>query len=214
MENVTEVFTIGHSTQSYEDFLSRLRNAGVDAIADVRSAPYSRHFPHFNRDALKTELRLDNISYVFLGDELGGRPKDKRFFCEGIADYEKMATSETFKVGLERVVEGSAKYRIALMCSEHDPLDCHRCLLVGRALSEKDNFQVRHILGSGRIISHKMIEDRLLELAGRSEGDFFEGGQDRLHKAYRERSMKVAYSERLTNRTANSLISKENRHAS
>lgn len=214
MGKMTEIFTIGHSTQTYEDFLARLRHARVNAVADVRSAPFSRHFPHFNRDVLRQELRTDNISYVFLGDELGGRPKDERFFCKGVADYEKMATSETFRAGLDRVVEGSKKYRIALMCSEHDPLDCHRCLLVGRALVEKRNFEVRHILGNGKIISHKMIEDRLLELAGRTEVDFFEEGHDRLNNAYRERSLKVAYAEHPANRTPKTFSSKENRHAS
>jgi uncharacterized protein (DUF488 family) len=117
-----EVFTIGHSTLSYEKFLELLRVASVTAVADVRTAPYSRHFPHFNRDALRSELRLDNIAYVFLGDELGGRPKDKQFFCEGVADYEKMALTASFAKGLRRVIDGAKKYRIAMMCSEHDPL--------------------------------------------------------------------------------------------
>lgn len=190
-----EVLTIGHSTQSYEDFLNKLRSAQVTAVADVRSSPFSRHFPHFNRDVLKEELRMDNIAYVFLGDELGGRPKDKQFFCDGVADYEKMAQTNMFAKGLDRVLEGSQKYRIALMCSEHDPLDCHRCLLVGRALSEK-GVSVGHILGNGRKVSHGQIEARLLELAGRSDGDLFKTPQERLHEAYRDRAVKVAYAER------------------
>lgn len=190
-----EVLTIGHSTQSYEDFLKKLRSARVTAVADVRSSPFSRHFPHFNRDVLKEELRMDNIAYVFLGDELGGRPKDKQFFCDGVADYEKMAQTDTFAKGLGRVLEGSQKYRIALMCSEHDPLDCHRCLLVGRALSEK-GVSVGHILGNGRRVSHGQIEARLLELADRSDEDFFKTPQERLDEAYRDRAMKVAYAER------------------
>jgi uncharacterized protein (DUF488 family) len=194
-DSEVEVLTIGHSTQSYEDFLRKLRAARVTAVADVRSAPFSRHFPHFNRDALKEELRMDSIAYVFLGDELGGRPKDKQFFCNGVADYEKMARTEAFAKGLDRVIEGTRKYRIALMCSEHDPLDCHRCLLVGRALSEK-GISLGHILGNGRTVSHGQIESRLLEMAGRSGGDFFETPQERLMKAYRDRAMKVAYAER------------------
>ena len=109
----------------------------MPAVADVRSSPYSRHSPHFSRDELRAELRSEGISYVFLGNELGGRPKDRRFYCEGVADYEKMAQTPEFKTGLDRVIEGARKYRIALMCSEHDPLDCHRCLLVGRALAQR-----------------------------------------------------------------------------
>jgi len=190
-----EVLTIGHSTLPYERFLALLRQASVTAIADVRTAPFSRHFPHFNRDSLRNELHLDNVAYVFLGEELGGRPKGERFFCNGVADYEKMAETDIFAQGLERVIEGAKKYRIALMCSEHNPLDCHRCLLVGRALQER-GVTVRHILGSGEIVDQRQVEDKLMEMSGRSDIDLFEPPAKRLAAAYRDRAMKVAFSER------------------
>ncbi|NEJ82472.1 DUF488 family protein, partial [Rhizobium leguminosarum] len=103
-KNSATIWTIGHSTQSYEDFLGRLRTTGVNAIADVRSAPFSRHFPQFNRDVLKEELKADSVAYVFLGAELGGRPKGKQFYCRGVADYEKMALTKEFADGLNRVI--------------------------------------------------------------------------------------------------------------
>ena len=193
-----EVLTIGHSTLPYERFLALLRQTSVTAIADVRSAPFSRHFPHFNRDNLRNELRLADIAYVFLGEELGGRPKGERFFCNGVADYEKMAETNTFARGLERVIDGAKKYRIAMMCSEHDPLDCHRCLLVGRALQEQ-GVTVRHILGSGEIVDHGQVEDKLMEMSGKSDIDLFEPPAKRLAAAYRDRAMKVAFSERADN---------------
>lgn len=189
-----EVLTIGHSTLPYERFLSLLREASVTAIADVRTAPFSRHFPHFNRDALRDELRRDNVAYVFLGEELGGRPKGKRFFCDGVADYEQMAQTEAFARGLDRVIDGAKKYRIAMMCSEHDPLDCHRCLLVGRALQER-GATVRHILSGGQIVDHRQIEDKLMEMSGKSDIDLFEPPAKRLAAAYRDRAMKVAFAE-------------------
>ena len=189
-----EVLTIGHSTQSYEEFLRRLRDAEVTAVADVRSTPFSRHLPHFNSDTLRDELRLDKIAYVFLGDELGGRPKERQFFCEGVADYAKMAHSEAFKKGLDRVAEGARKYTLALMCSEQDPLDCHRCLLVGRALAAK-GVKVRHILIDGSTVEHAEIENRLLDLTGRAGEDLFLSREGRLAAAYRERAAKVAYAE-------------------
>ncbi len=193
-----EVLTIGHSTLPYERFLALLRQASVTAIADVRTAPFSRHFPHFNRDSLRNELRLDDVAYVFLGEELGGRPKGERFFCNGVADYEKMAKTDIFARGLKRVIEGAKKYRIAMMCSEHDPLDCHRCLLVGRALQEW-GVTVRHILGSGEIVDHRQVEDKLMEMSGKSDIDLFEPPAKRLAAAYRDRAMKVAFSERTDN---------------
>jgi len=195
MENELEVWTIGHSTQSYESFLERLRGVQITAIADVRSSPYSRHLPHFNRDILRDELRADHIAYVFMGEELGGRPKGKQFYCDGVADYEKMARADAFASGLNRVIEGARKYKIALMCSEQHPLDCHRCLLVGRALAQQ-RVNVRHILSDGGVIRHKEIEEQLLDMTGKTGDDFFESHDNRLATAYRRRSMKVAYSER------------------
>lgn len=189
-----EVLTIGHSTLPYERFLELLRRANVTAIADVRSAPYSRQFPQFNRETLSNELRADGIAYVFLGKELGGRPSERQFYCDGIADYERMARTVDFARGLERVIEGAKKYRIALMCSERDPLDCHRCLLLGRALAQR-GLRLGHILGDGRVVSHSEIEDKLLELSGRDTDDFFAPRAERLAVAYRERGRKVAFAE-------------------
>jgi uncharacterized protein (DUF488 family) len=189
----TEVLTVGHSTLPYERFLSLLRGAGVTAVADVRSAPYSRQFPHFSRDELCERLRSDGISYVFLGKELGGRPSEEKFYSEGVADYEKMAQAPEFNKGQDRVIEGAKKHRIALMCSERDPLDCHRCLLVGRALARR-GVRVGHILSDGSVVRHEQIEDRLLELAGRTD-DLFATRSELLAAAYRERARKVAFVE-------------------
>jgi uncharacterized protein (DUF488 family) len=188
------VFTIGHSTHSYEHFLSLLRASGITAIADVRTTPFSRHFPHFNEAALRSELKLDGISYVFLGKELGGRPSGRSFYCDGVADYEKMAKTEAFANGIKRVVEGAKKFQVALMCSEHDPLDCHRCLLVGRALCE-EGLRLVHILGDNSLVSQEAIEEKLLNLAGRSSGDLLMTARERLSAAYHDRSRKVAYVE-------------------
>ena len=193
MKDLT-VFTIGHSTHSYEHFLSLLRASGITAVADVRTTPFSRHFSHFNEGALRSELKLDGISYVFLGKELGGRPSGRSFYCDGVADYEKMAKTQMFASGIKRVIEGAKKFRIALMCSEHDPLDCHRCLLVGRSLRE-EGVKLVHILGDSSLVSHEAIEEKLLNLAGRSSDDLLMTASERLSAAYRDRSLKVAYVE-------------------
>jgi uncharacterized protein (DUF488 family) len=191
--NPRSVLTIGHSALSYEDFVSLLRNAGATAVADVRSAPYSGHFPHFNGESLRDKLRNDNIAYVFLGKELGGRPKDRKLFHDGVADYERMAMAAAFKEGLDRVVGGASRRRIALMCSEHDPLDCHRCLLIGRMLAER-NVSVNHILADGRQVSQQQIEEKLLSMSGRTADDLFLPREERLALAYRNRARKVAFA--------------------
>jgi uncharacterized protein (DUF488 family) len=189
-----EILTIGHSTLSYERFSELLRRANVTAIADVRTAPYSRQFPQFNRETLSSELNADGIAYVFLGKELGGRPSDHQFYCDGVADYERMSRTSEFRKGLDRVLEGTKKYRVALMCSERDPLDCHRCLLVGRALSQQ-GIRVSHMLNDGNVIGHIEIEDKLLEISGRTTEELFASRSQRLTLAYRERARKVAFVE-------------------
>lgn len=194
MDSKEEVFTIGHSNLSYEAFLSLLRRVGVTAIADVRTSPFSRHSPQFSQPSLKNELQTDRIAYSFLGKELGGRPTGSQFYCNGVADYERMARSPDFMRGIHRLLEGARKYRIALMCSEHDPLDCHRCLLVGRALAER-GVSVKHIKSNGGIVDHHEIEEILLKSQGQQEDDLFISREERLVAAYRTRGRKVAYSE-------------------
>ena len=192
--DTTELFTIGHSAHPLERFVALLRGANVTAIADVRTSPYSRRYPHFNREDLREALRSDGIAYVFLGKELGGRPSERRFYREGVADYEKMARASAFSEGLDRVVEGARKYRVALMCSERDPLDCHRCLLVSRALAQRGT-RVSHILDDGNVVSHSEIEDKLLEISGRNAEDLFAPRSERLATAYRAHARKVAFAE-------------------
>lgn len=187
------VLTVGHSTLPYALFLALLSEAGVTAVADVRSAPYSHHLPHFNREALQDELKLDGIEYVFLGQELGGRPRDAGLLRNGIADYEQMAKAPDFKEGLGRVVQGASRHRIALMCSEQHPLDCHRCLLVSRELAKHD-VSVSHILPGGLQISQPEIEDELLVMSGKASGDLFAPREERLAAAYWKRARKVAFS--------------------
>lgn len=190
-----EVLTIGHSTQSFADFLQLLREAEVTVLADVRSQPYSRRVPHFNRETLKDSLSAAKIAYVFLGDELGGRPSTPDFYSDGMADYEKMARKESFGHGLDRVIEGARTHRIALMCAERDPLDCHRCLLVGRALKER-GVDVRHIVGPGETVGQEDIEELLLAMSDQSHKDLFTPRQDQIAQAYRHRARRAAFSEK------------------
>ena len=187
------ILTVGHSTHNFDRFASILSASGVTALADVRTSPFSQHTPHFNRDALKASLKYPGIAYVFMGKELGGRPQDEYFYTSGIADYEKMAEDPLFRAGIERLIAGITEHRIVLMCSEKDPLDCHRCLLVSRALSGR-GASVGHILHSGHIAAHEQIEDELLKKEGLAATDFFSDRGERLAAAYRERARKVAFS--------------------
>jgi uncharacterized protein (DUF488 family) len=188
-----EVLTIGHSNHPIEHFLALLRGVGVTAVADVRSAPHSRHVPQYNQDALKTILRDAGIAHVYLGRELGGRPQDKQQYRDGVVDYEKIAASEAFQTGLRRVLDGAATHRVALMCAEQYPLDCHRCLLIGRALGAS-GARVRHILPDGTATTQADAEAELLRRAGRDKEDLFMSAKERLAAAYRDHARKIAFT--------------------
>src|SRR5271169_2675230 len=123
------IFTIGHSTHTQEYFISLLSRHGITALCDVRSKPYSRVNPQFNREELQRVLREHGITYVFLGTELGARSDDPTCYENGKVQYDRLAHTELFRQGLDRVQEGVRKYRIALMCAEKEPLECHRTIL-------------------------------------------------------------------------------------
>jgi uncharacterized protein (DUF488 family) len=118
MEATREVLTIGHSNHPIERFVALLLGAGVTAVADVRSAPYSRFVPQFNHGALKESLRQAGIAHVHLGNELGGRPRHQARHA-GRHDYEHVAATERFQSGLQRVLDGAATHRVAVMCASN-----------------------------------------------------------------------------------------------
>lgn len=188
------VLTIGHSSHSMERFLELLRGAGVTAVADVRSAPYSRHVPQFNSDPIRTALRGAGVAYAHLGKELGGRPRDPSHYRSGVVDYEAIAATPAFRSGLQRLLDGAATHRVALMCAEADPLECHRCLLIARALAAR-GVPVRHVLADGVTTTQAEIEDELLRRTHRTDDDLFLTRAERVAVAYKEQAMKVGFSD-------------------
>ena len=185
-----DFLTIGHSNLPADQFLAQLKTHGVTAVADVRSVPFSRRFPWFSNRTLSERLQSKGIAYVTLGDALGGRPTSPALYCDGVADYEAMAGTAEFHAGLDRVMAAMMRYRMCLMCAEREPLDCHRCLLVGRAITSR-GYSIGHILGDGSIEPHSATEERLL--AGpRPAGDLFADRESLLADAYRRRAHRIA----------------------
>src|SRR2546423_472439 len=151
MSNSWRLLSVGYSNHSLEEFLALLRRAGVTALADVRSHPASRYNPHTNGPQLAASLRAIGIAYVFLGDQLGGRPEPRELYNEeGRVDYELVRETDFFREGLTRLIRGSEQYTIAMMCGEEDPLDCHRGLMITPALKEHRVFP-GHLRRDGRI---------------------------------------------------------------
>ncbi len=189
------VFTVGHSNHSPREFLALLREHGIEEVMDVRSSPYSRYLPHFSYDHLRQSLERAEIDYEFMGGELGGRPSDRSCYdADGRVDYERVADTDPFDAGIGRVERAADERRVALMCSEKDPLDCHRTLLVARALSER-GVAARHILADGGIETHAAAMDRLMDsLKLPRNGDLFRTRDDVIAEALKRQAKKVAYA--------------------
>ena len=188
------VFTIGHSTHTSSYFTELLAEHGISAVADVRSSPFSRFNPQFNRGVLTNSLREHNIKYVFLGEELGARSKDPGCYIDGKVQYDKLAQTSPFKSGIARVLEGAEKFRIALMCAEKDPLTCHRAILVSRALVEQ-SVEVNHILPDGNLETHSQLVERMLRQWHLHGDDIFDPKAARVEEAYRLQGDLIAYAE-------------------
>ena len=188
----TTIFSIGHSNHSIDKFLSLLNDFEINMVVDVRSAPFSRMFPQFNQEAFKKSLSDNTIGYLFLGDQIGGRSNDPDDYLDGQVLYKSLARKEAFKLGINRLKEGSVKYQIAIMCSEKEPLDCHRTLLVSEALV-RSGVVVRHIHADGTIETHGEALVRLLALHNLSSPDLFSNDTDRVQEALTLQEKKIAY---------------------
>lgn len=187
-------FTIGHSTHNIEKFIGLLKLHRITALVDVRSSPYSRLNPQFNREPLKEVLRGHEIAYVFLGKELGARSNDSACYVGGKVQYDRLAKTKLFSEGLDRVLQGAEKFRIALMCAEKDPLACHRTILVTRHLVGR-GMSAQHILEDGSLESHDKAMERLMRQLKLPEGDMFRSRSDWLEDAYRLQGDRIAYEE-------------------
>jgi uncharacterized protein (DUF488 family) len=145
------VFTVGHSSHSLERFLELLRQHGIQIVVDVRSRPYSRHVPHFTKAPLERALAQHGLRYVFLGRVLGGRPEGAEHYdAEGRLDVERRQAQLDFQMGITVVLDLEREGRVALMCGEEDPTECHRRHLVGHFLFDQ-GVEVIHIRGDGRL---------------------------------------------------------------
>jgi uncharacterized protein (DUF488 family) len=145
------IFTIGHSNHSAEKFVGLLKEHGIEVVADVRSQPYSRHAPHFNAKDIEAILWDNGIRRLFLGFELGGRPTAEAFYdADGRVDYARIERSRSFLDGIKQLESSIRDHKTALLCSEEDPVGCHRRLLVGHVLGER-GIVVRHVRGDGSV---------------------------------------------------------------
>ena len=193
---MNRLYTIGHSDHTTEHFVSLLDKHGVAAVADVRSSPYSRFAPQFNKETLQIALEDAHIQYVFLGRELGARRSENSCYEEDQARYARIKDLPLFRAGLDRLIRGLDQYVIALMCSEADPVTCHRTILICRELRHvRPDIEIVHILGDGNTETQADVEQRLVKqfkLEPELFGDL-SSTSGLIEKAYDKQAERIAY---------------------
>jgi uncharacterized protein (DUF488 family) len=164
-----KLFTIGYSNHSLDKFVRLLEDNGIMVLVDVRTTPYSRYNPQFNKEHLANALSRHDIQYVYAGKFLGGRPSDPTCYkgqvlpAEGAdylheVDYEEIMKRPWFVQGVNRLLELADEQTTAIMCSEENPVECHRHHLIASYLMvEHPELDVRHIRGDGTVVSARSI---------------------------------------------------------
>ena len=188
------ILTVGHSNHSAQTFINLLIRHGVNEIIDVRSAPYSRYTPQFNYEGIQRMLEEIGIGYTYLGGELGGRPADRSCYdAEGRVQYDRVATTDTFEDALHMVMRLADENCSALLCTEKEPLECHRTMLVARALEDQGN-SIAHIMADGSLEAHEDTMTRLLESHKLPpQGDMFRSRAEVIAEALDRQARKFAY---------------------
>ncbi len=188
------LFTVGHSTHPFTHFAQLLRMNGITAIADVRSAPYSRYNPQFNRETLKAALESVGIAYSHLGPQLGAhREEPESYGPGGLVDFTKTALTPAFLEGVQRIKTGLQRYSIAMMCAERDPLTCHRNLLITRFIRDELT-EIQHVCGDGSIETQEQLESRILAECKLPQRDLFRSREDLVTLAYDMLARKNAFA--------------------
>lgn len=194
-----QLFTIGHSTLPAEQFVRLLQQHDIDYVLDVRSTAFSKYASQYNSDVLPGTLEKAGIKYAGMGKYFGARQKQKEYYAkDGYLDFEKFRDSELFQMGLANVQKGLQNYNIALMCTEKDPFDCHRAIMVSRGF-ELAGVEVSHILTDGTLLKQADLNERLLAqyFPERDQISLFENeNKDEkqcLAEAYRKRNAEVGY---------------------
>ena len=190
------LFTIGYSWIDINEFPSILHKYNINVIVDVRSVPYSQRFPDFNRESLKNILKRNKINYIFMGKEFGARRNESDVYHDGVVDFSRVFQSKLFLEGVKRVEKGLKDgYTISFLCSEKDPLDCHRTIMISQYFS-KIGLKICHIIQGSKLITQRDIENELLQKHFKKEigqRSLFDDVNDLLSKAYEKQNTLIGY---------------------
>jgi uncharacterized protein (DUF488 family) len=160
-QSAVPIYTIGYGARSPAEFLDLLKAHGIAYLLDVRSTPYSRFKPEFSKDALAQALQEHGVRYLYLGNQLGGRPDEPSCYVDGRVDYAAVKRLPAYREGMNRLERAYRQgRRVVLMCSEGKPELCHRSKLLGESLVER-GIPVLHIDEDDRLLSQAEVIERL-----------------------------------------------------
>ncbi len=168
----SSILTIGHGNRSLEEFFGLLNKYEISYLIDVRTNPFSKYNQHFNRKELEISSQYFGIKYLFFGDDLGGKPKDRSCYDDkGHVLYSEVVKKDFFIRSVDRLITANNKnIRVACMCSESNPCDCHRTKMIGEYLDTK-NIKMMHIDKKGILKSQTEVMNELT--GGRNPVDMF-----------------------------------------
>lgn len=162
MNNQQYILSIGYGNRSIDDFINILINQQIRYLIDLRSSPFSKFRPEYNRDNLEKVLKAKQLKYVFMGDAIGGLPKDRTCYTDDQVDYDKVKGKSFYQDGIGRLIKAfNGNYSVAIMCSEGKPEMCHRSKLVGVTLEEK-GIPVIHVDENGSLVTQEKVVRRLV----------------------------------------------------
>jgi uncharacterized protein (DUF488 family) len=165
------IYTIGHSNRSFEEFISLPEAYEMRTIADIRSFPGSRKFPHFSRANLEQTLPSHGVEYLWI-PKLGGRRSIRKGFdspntgltSPGFRAYADYMATEEFREGVNELLSAARRSRTAYMCAEALYWRCHRRLLSDYLTAH--GIEVLHIMGPKNLVTHKLSREAMLTAEG------------------------------------------------
>ena len=195
---MSEIYTIGYSGFELENFISTLKHYSINGLIDVRSTPVSKFYTAYNQLELSASLKENAIAYRNYKNEFGARQTERKYYPNGYLDFRLFAKSERFQEGMNRLIAAMPMgYRFVLMCSEKDPISCHRAIMVAREFNNND-ISVNHIMADGSVCTQKDIENRLVDLyfPNRNQISLFAPQMtwdEMVNESYIQQNIKIGY---------------------
>ena len=191
-----KLYTIGYSGFSVDEFIMALKQDLIKAVIDIRSAPYSSYYEQYNKDNIKNSLKKHDIHYLFFGDELGAKPKDKKLYSNNVADFAKITNSAAFTNGCKRVMDGLNQFPVCIMCAEKDPINCHRAILITNSFRKiYPEINILHIHSTSNVEQQESLDQRIMAKYNLEHEDLFMNFEERLNAAYLLREKDIAYND-------------------